>query len=65
MRLGDFLASKDLQELNYVDSVERKRKRKIWQSSYDWSFFMNYRSAFLWISVQDSGAMTIHEFLVF
>ena len=26
---------------------------KIWQSSYDWSFFMNYRSE-LWISVPDS-----------
>jgi hypothetical protein len=26
MRLGDFLASKDLQELNYVDSVRKSLK---------------------------------------
>ena len=64
MKLGDFLASKDLQELIYGDSVERKGLKNL-QQSYDWSFFMNYRSAFLWISVQNSGAMTIHEFLVF
>ena len=29
MRLGDFLASKDLQELNYVDSVERKSLKNL------------------------------------
>ncbi len=29
MRLGDFLASKDLQELNYVDSVEGKSLKNL------------------------------------
>jgi hypothetical protein len=70
MRLGDFLANKNFQEVNNVDRLRIRGKENSGdhQSKY---FFMNYSPACLWRSVLHTpgwvqlGAMTNHKFLTF
>ncbi len=66
MRLGDFLTSNDHQELNYVDSVERKSLKNLAVNSMigllsliTAQYIYGYQ-----FRIQ-RGAMTIHEFLAF